>query len=634
MANAHAEAVNAAPLPSGAPRFAANRRNQLPVWILVGLNVFLFLALYGRFGDLIVDTSREVTVPWRILHGDAIYRDFNYEYGPLAPYLVAGAYALFGVHLLTLNLAGLMVSTAVTVLFYALARRYLDQLPAFFATVFFLFVFAFQFTGPFNIFTYVFPYTFAASLGVLLLLLSFHAGERLLQTGKPRWHASLGLWAGLICLTKIEFILAEGAFIALLLAGLFIRHRRGNAGSWRRAAARLGTLAGPAALVLALAGAYVLPKVDFAAYFRTEVAGMASLDLPFARRMMGVDALGANLKIIGGAALAQAGLVLAFFGADLLAQTIRARAPSSGLHRLCRDGLYLLTAACGWWVVRQINAFNALTTLTLWIPSIGLGAAALAWREGRQGRPAPQTLWLLAVSAAALALMLRQLFNARPVHYGGFLLAPALLVFMAAAFKFVPAYLRRLGSDNRFYFWGVAVFLAAAGFQVSAVSWRHFRNKSVPLATARGTLRLPPDQQAATRQLLDLFRDKRDYTMLVLPEGNLLNFLLDSPPRTYSYAYTPGLLDTPAKEDRVVRELRELPVDYVVVVTRPTAEFGFARLGKDYGVRLKQAIDADYRTYAQIGPPPLNDQNRFGILVLERKDRTASAPVAAPAPAP
>ena len=120
--------------------------------------------------------------------------------------------------------------------------------------------------------------------------------------------------------------------------------------------------------------------------------------------------------------------------------------------------------------------------------------------------------------------------------------------------------------------------------------------------------------------------------MLVLPEGNMLNFLLDSPPRTFSYACTPGLLDTPAKEDRVVRELREIPIDYVVVVSRPTAEFGFARLGKDYGLRLKQAIDADYRTYAQIGPPPFNDQGRFGILVLERKDRPAAGPAPAPAP--
>lgn len=625
MANAHAEALNAAPRPA-----AARRRNRLPVWILVGLNVLLFLALYGRFGDLIVDSSREATVPWRILRGDVIYRDFNYEYGPLAPYLLALAYRVFGVHLLTLNLAGLLVSTAVTVLFFVLARRGLDPWPAFFAAVFFLFVLAFQFTGPFNIFTYVFPYTYAASLGVLLLLLSFHAGARLLQTGAARWYSLLGLWLGLIGLTKMEFIFAEGAFVAVLLAALCVRAWTGNRWSWRRAGRRLGALAWPAALVWAPAGLYLGSQVDFAAYFRSEVVGMASLDLPFVRRTMGVDDLGANLKIIGSVALAQAGLALACFGAGVLAQKIRARTPSPKLHRLCRDGLYLLTAALGGWVVRQIHGFNALMALTLWVPVIGLGAAAAVWRERRQARPAPQAVWILCLSAAALALMVRHLFNARPMYYGGFLLVPALLLFMAAAFGFVPAYLRRLGADTRFYVWGVCVFLAVAGCQVSAVSWRHFENRSVPLATPRGTLRLPPDQQAAARQLLDLFRDQRGYAMLVLPEGNLLNFLLDAPPRTYSYAYTPGLLDTPAKEDRVIRELRETPIDYVVVVARPTAEFGYARLGKEYGLRLKQAIDADYRTYAQIGPPPFNDQGRFGILVLARKDR----PPAAPAPAP
>ena len=186
--------MNAKRTSAGSRPLAALCRNQAPPWTLVGLNLLLFAAFYGQFGDLIVDCSREATIPWRILHGDLIYRDFNYEYGPLAPYALAFAYRLFGVHLLTLNLVGLLISTSATLAVYALSRVFLNRGLALGAGLLFVFVFAFQFSGGYDIFNYIFPYSYSASLGILLLLLSFCASYRFLETGRTAW-LSAGDWS-------------------------------------------------------------------------------------------------------------------------------------------------------------------------------------------------------------------------------------------------------------------------------------------------------------------------------------------------------------------------------------------------------------------------------------------------------
>ena len=186
--------MNAAPATSAPRSLAARLRTYAPPAILIALNAILFVAFYGRFGDLIVDCSREATIPWRILHGDLIYRDFNYEYGPLAPYFLALCYRLFGIRLLTLNLAGLAISSAVTILVYALSRIFLNRRLSLFAGALFIFVFAFQFSGGPDIYNYIFPYSYSASLGVLLLLLSFCASYRFLETGRTAW-LSAGDWS-------------------------------------------------------------------------------------------------------------------------------------------------------------------------------------------------------------------------------------------------------------------------------------------------------------------------------------------------------------------------------------------------------------------------------------------------------
>lgn len=608
------------------------RRFAFPL-ALVGLNVLLFAAFYGKFGDLIVDTSREATLPWRILLGDVPYRDFNYEYGPLALYYVAFFYRLAGVNLLALNLAGLAVSAAVSVMVYALSRVFLNRPLSLFAGAYFILNFAFQNTGGFNIYTYILPYTFAASLGVLLLLLVFCAGHRWLQTGRAAWGLGMGLGYGLLCLTKVEFILAGAVFVLPLFAALLLKAWREGRLGWRLAGRWLAAFALPALALLLPVGCYFARRLDIPAYLRTEISGMLSFDLPFVRSRMGLLELTQNLKTFVPVLAAYFGLALVFHALDRWTARTAARDDSGKRPLFAEAGGLLLAGMLAWLAEEWVGGPNVLAGMAVWLPLIGGGALVVAWRGWRQRSLPPRALFVACLSASACVLLVRVVFNARPVGYGVFLLVPGLLLTLAGVFAFLPALFRRRDAGNRIYRWGFVVFLTAMTAQHFKYSLDLYREKNCPVTTARGTLWLPPDQQQALAGLLEFFRDKPVGHLLALPEGAMLNFLLDSPPVTYSYAFVPPLLDTPAKEDRVIRELREKPIDYILIVSRWTDEFGFSVFGFDYAWRLKRAFDADYAAVAQFGPPPFNPQRYFGILAMERTDRRPAPEMAAPPPA-
>ena len=63
---------------------------KLSIIVLVsGASGALFLLMAGwlRWPDLIIDYGREIYIPWRLSEGGVLYKDVFYYYGPLAQLL-------------------------------------------------------------------------------------------------------------------------------------------------------------------------------------------------------------------------------------------------------------------------------------------------------------------------------------------------------------------------------------------------------------------------------------------------------------------------------------------------------------------------------------------------------------------
>lgn len=245
---------------------AADARRSSPKTDLAVLAALLvpflaFVALtWARWPLVTADSARELYVPFHVRHGATIYRDFIYMYGPVAPYLSAGLLAAFGERLEVLYLASALQVAAITGLLYAAARHVLPAVPAGFVG----FLFLTHFVPGQDIRGYMWPYSFAATwgvlfgLGVLVALLRHHA------TGRGAWLALAGALAGLSAVTKLEYGAAAAALVLAYLAGR-LGFRRGLAATgpwWQEAALALAPLVAVAgAIATAVLAAVDLPTV-------------------------------------------------------------------------------------------------------------------------------------------------------------------------------------------------------------------------------------------------------------------------------------------------------------------------------------------------------------------------------------
>jgi ADP-heptose:LPS heptosyltransferase len=188
-------------------------RSAARIWIaravIVGVAAALACYTWGHWGHFEVDNGRELYVPAEILKGKLLFRDLWYMYGPLAPYLQALLFRIFGVQLTVLYVFGLTLVIGTALITFEIGRRFGLGLLGSVVPSLFLLIESFYPT----IRNFVFPYSYAASLATFLgvACLYFvvrHASEiRMLHLGLA------AVLAGLVVLTKQEF---GGACVLLL----------------------------------------------------------------------------------------------------------------------------------------------------------------------------------------------------------------------------------------------------------------------------------------------------------------------------------------------------------------------------------------------------------------------------------
>src|SRR5258708_5058328 len=125
---------------------------------------------WGHWGSFQVDNGRELYVPAEILKGKLLFRDLWYMYGPLAPYLKALLFRIFGVQLTVLFIFGLTLTIGAALVTFEIARQFhLGLVTSMVPSLFFLVEAFYPFIGIF-----VVPYSYASSLPSFLGLACFY----------------------------------------------------------------------------------------------------------------------------------------------------------------------------------------------------------------------------------------------------------------------------------------------------------------------------------------------------------------------------------------------------------------------------------------------------------------------------
>jgi hypothetical protein len=582
---------------------------------LGALTVLLVATSWRRWPDPLIDFGRELYVPWRLAQGAVLYRDADCLYGPLSPYLNAALFKCFGTGLTVIVVANLAVFAAILAVTYRLCRRAWGAVAAALAGIAFVAVFGFsQYVKVAN-YNYATPYAHQTTHGMLVCLLLVAALVRWLDGATLRRCFLIGLLLGLTAVLKPEFMLAGS--LVTIAAGLIRWRHRGGLSARAIATGGIGAL---------------LPTLLFTAYFAAHLPWKEALvsasrgwfnlttNLSSERMQQGFFGFDQPWKNLGdhvGAFLLAGGLIALIVGAAWLVERCGPR-----WLRLLVVGL--LVAGLAWLACIEINWLQSGRCLFgLMLVYAFIGVAPLVRKSGRQGDlRGPATRLLMAL--LALALMARMVLNGRIYHYGYYQAALAWLLVPAVLIGELPGRIRVLQ-------WGRAVVVLASlalitpGVVILAnQSQEVLALKTSPVGEGADFFyafppRVDPTGEIVSLVSAELLKMPRDQTLLVLPEGMMINYLARQPspvPDIYFFGVATGH----GGEERIVKALQQHPPDRVVIISRDLREYGVQRYGEGpgSGQQLLQWAVANYDPAFSIGGDPLDVRQR-GSIVLERK---------------
>jgi hypothetical protein len=578
-------------------------------WCLWGLAVILAAWSWRRWPDVQVDFGRELYVPWRLTVGDALHRDVAWFNGPLSAWWNALWFKLAGTSLTTLIAVNLILLLLTLELLTDSLRRWAGNAAAAAGGALFLCIFAFGRYASIGNYNFVTPYSHELTHGLILTL----GALRLLSRGQTSYSTlGAGVLLGLVLLTKVEVALAASAATVLRLFAAPVGGRRALFG--------VGV-----AIPIALAFGILFYTLGAGNAPAALVGGWAHLgnssvrELPFYRAILGSDDPWGNLTRMGRWAagyLAAYGVLVAICmrGSGAALKTRAARAGGVFL------GLVIMAQTEDLW--RQLASPFPLLLLVV----LTAQARALLQARGRPGESAT-TADALALSLFALLLMGKMILNPQLGHYGFVLALPASMVLAAVAVGRIPSWLGTRGKPGEFFqatTLGALAMVMLIHLGESHAGYHRRLFKSWPAATEYevGTggdvIRARWRGEEMAEALADLQqRLGPEDTLLVLPEGVMLNYLLRrrSPTRHVNFM-PPELLIW--GEETILAELKQSPPDVVAIVHKDTSEYGAARFGWDYGQQIWDWIDDSYERKAVYGAIPLVS-SRFGIAIMEPK---------------
>jgi len=216
-----------------------------------------------------------------------------------------------------------------------------------------------------------------------------------------------------------------------------------------------------------------------------------------------------------------------------------------------------------------------------------LAALAEFWRTPPVATRSPGDIasadmrWLLLIAAAAF--LTRMALNPRFFHYGYYQAALAGVVTMAAIFRSMPDLLDVHKSGRATYTIVVAVFLVSGTWQLEEISLLYLKLKTTPIAEGADRFygfdpRVEPTASLVEEARQTLAARPECNTLLVLPEGVMLNYLLRKPSTIPQFMFVPSLIRG-AVGARFLEALTTRPPDWVALISRDMKEFGVSRFG-------------------------------------------------------
>jgi hypothetical protein len=552
--------------------------------LLISFVSFCFIS-WHRWASVVIDGGREMNLPWRLLNGETLYSEAYYLYGPLAPYINAFLYRVFGVHLNTLYAAGFICSLLILGIVFQIGRRIMPLLQATLATLAVMVICVFKQGGHTP-----FPYAFSALYGTTLALLAFAAQFYFLENRKNILLIISGFLIGLtlICKQEYSFAAIAGSFALILLP---FKNRFGIA---------LRIFLPAIAIPIITYGILAL-KIPSSALFR---------DTFFLPNQVPAELVYFNMSRIGMDypsktifELLQSTSTLMWVGGLIaLFSIFYARIVDRTSLSLARN-FYLVTAigliaffAIHWlagidWWISPMRAVPLLCAMVILYSLLDLLRKKSTDRR------------LFLISVFSLVVLTREITRVSSGGaYSAFMLPLPLVLFTYLTTVSFPNLLSTHKMKHYAGALALGMFILVLGSTAKHIIKVYVTEPSYDVHTMRGSVRTKADVGPAFVQALNFISKNTGPSDFIFaaPEGSSLNFLANRPTPLRYEQLIPGFVNE-AQQEQAIQKLQERRVKFIFILNRPTREFGPVVFGKDYGVRLMSWIEQHYQLIEVFG---------------------------------
>jgi hypothetical protein len=572
---------------------------------------------WGTWGNLSTDAGREVYVSVIVKNGGSLYRDVWYPFGPVAPYLNAVLFRIFGVHIFVPYFVG-TISALGSAIFLFLAGIELGFPWAGWTTGAVVALQAFEPGWS----SFLLPYSSAAVYACLISCMFLWLLLRGLVSGGWLWGISAGMLAALALLSKPEFGLTCYPILAaaMIYRGIYYK-------DWKRVAQDVASMIPGIALCAAvIAWMSSLRGWNFIAQENILMWPTSYFMKTFGREWLASTGFEVSWEGLRGAMLRTV--------MPLGAWVVIARVASHCKGKNSLRGV-VLTVAIAVGLLAYWRHFAVVSSLPLLVVAVFfpmpmvmytvLATLVGAWylvRNGFEPHIARVVLLLGFSGLLAFRIMFKAVPEGYPVFYDGAAVLGYLIV--------LSLLLRRESDEGlrfRLEYTALAGCLLAALIVTAAPSGAKAR--LVSLQTAFGTVRAAP-RAAATYQAAIAFMEEknaRGQRVMVMPEDTMLYVLSGTNAPTRVNAFVPGILAPGKMTEELFQEIECKPVDYLLWSNRTFSEYGVPVFGKDFNQELAHFLTARYKPAGLLLPDNYRS-SQLSFMIWQREED--HAPVSCP----
>lgn len=596
---------------SNSPQAIATRTSVTPYGLLVlgALWAGLFAFTWATWGNLTIDCGREMYVPVALLHGETLYKDVWYLYGPISPYFNSLLFWIFGVHLSVLYWAGALAALLSGV-FLFLAGIELGSWLAGVGAAAVVEVQSFE-SG---LWSFPLPYSFASVYGCLIACLFVWLLARCSKSPKSIWIFAAGCAAAVALLLKLEYGFACYATLSTLIA-----FRAASRGRKSFVLDCLAVLPGIVACVFVIGWMLSLRGLDFITQ-----ENIMSWPTSYFMRRYGTEWLGITGGAVSPKELAKEAfwtiplLAAAFFLNRVLRRVKSDRSPFmiwaplaifavAGVSLKLPQGYYVDAALRRLAFPKQLVCLLAVAACVLWVRLWRNQADHLKWGG----------LVLVLTFSSLLAFRIPTLLL--PTGYSIYYDGPAILCFLLLAAFVIPRSGRSRLFIERAELLIVSSTLAAAILHASPVGYQ--LDHRIPLVTEAGVNKVPEAMFEGYKAAIEWMESAKAHgkAVLSLPEDTSLYFLSGTNCPTRMIEFTPGIVAPGRITQELIAEIEGKQIPYLLWSNREYPEYGTPVFGTDYNRDLGDYFRTHYRP---LFPLTSAKAPAWNAVVWERLTRT------------